>query len=213
MDAYEITFETWNKYADWYQEVFMDFDLYDDSYDKFCNYLWQSKPKILEIGCGPGNITKYLFNKQPDIELLGIDVASNMIDLARANNPNADFQVMDCREIASLNRKFDAIICGFCMPYLSKKDCELLFENSYNLLNENGIAYFSFVNGDYKKSGLTQNSKGDASLFYFHENEMVEKILVLNNFIIKDKIEKIYQKNEKVEETHSIFIVQKLNKN
>lgn len=208
MDVYKKTFETWNKLADWYQEVFMDFDLYDDSYDIFCEYLLQLKPKILEIGCGPGNITKYLLTKRPDIDLLGIDVAPNMIDLAKANNPNATFQIMDCRNIADLITKYDAIMCGFCMPYLSKSDCEDLFKNAHNLLNNNGIAYFSFVDGNYENSGLNTNSKGDSIYFCFHERDVIKKMLQ-KYFAIKNEIEKIYYRSENLSETHCIYIVQK----
>lgn len=60
MDNYEETFETWNKVASLYQEKFMDLDLYDDTYETVCGSVSKDKAALLEIGCGPGNITKYL---------------------------------------------------------------------------------------------------------------------------------------------------------
>ena len=75
MDNYKETFETWNKITTLYQNKFMDLDLYNDTYDSFCNSLSKENSSILEIGCGPGNITKYLLEQRPDLLILGIDVA------------------------------------------------------------------------------------------------------------------------------------------
>ena len=63
MDKYRETFETWNKVAQLYEDKFMDLDLYNDTYDQFCELLLKKNASILEIGCGPGNITKYLLSK------------------------------------------------------------------------------------------------------------------------------------------------------
>lgn len=139
MDTYKETFDTWNKVAKLYQEKFMNLDLYDDTYDTFCEQVNIENSTILEIGCGPGNITKYLLNKRPDFRIEGIDILPNMIELAKANNPTADFKVMDCREIDKLQSKFDGIICGFCFPYLSEFDSSKLVKGCGNLLNDKGV--------------------------------------------------------------------------
>jgi trans-aconitate methyltransferase len=90
VDRYKETFDTWNKVARLYQEKFMDLDLYDDTYDTFCDEVNIENATILEIGCGPGNITKYILNKRPDFIIDGIDISPNMIELAKTNNPTAD---------------------------------------------------------------------------------------------------------------------------
>ncbi len=123
-DSYKITFETWNKIAGLYQDKFMDLDLYNDTYDRFCEEILNVDAKVLEIGCGPGNITRYILSKRPDLILEGIDVAPDMILLAQKNNPGAVFHEMDARKIDMLGGKYDAVVCGFCMPYLSKSGFE-----------------------------------------------------------------------------------------
>ena len=80
MDKYEETFETWDKVAYLYQEKFMDLDLYNETYDFICNSILKDNARILDVGCGPGNITKYLLSKRPDFDILGIDISPNMID-------------------------------------------------------------------------------------------------------------------------------------
>ncbi len=145
MDSYKITFQTWDKVAGKYQNKFMNMNLYDDTYDAFCNLIEKPNSKILEIGCGPGNITKYMLSKRPDFEVEAIDTSPNMIRLARDNNPTSNFRIMDCRQINTITEKFDAIMCGFCMPYLSKDDCAKLIKDSSFLLNNEGILYFSAI--------------------------------------------------------------------
>ena len=106
MDKYAITEETYNKSAKQFQDKFMDMDLYNDSYDKFCKLIDKRNANIFEIACGPGNITKYLLTKCPDFRILGIDLSSSMIELAKINNPAADFILMDCRHIFKIDKKY-----------------------------------------------------------------------------------------------------------
>jgi len=130
MDRYKETFETWNKVASLYQDKFMDLDLYNDTYDFICNSITRDNATILEIGCGPGNITKYLLSKRPDFDIYGIDIAPNMIELAKKNNPSASFAIMDSRQISNIETKYDGIICGFCLPYLSHSDSKKFIRDS-----------------------------------------------------------------------------------
>ena len=209
MDTYQETFDTWNKVANLYQDKFMDLDLYDDTYDAFCEEVNIENAAILEIGCGPGNITRYLTNKRSDFRIEGIDISPNMIELAKANNPTADFKVMDCREINRLQRKFDGIICGFCIPYLSEFDSSKLVKDCGNLLKEKGVLYISFVEGDYIKSGFQTGSSGDRTFFYFHTLDSLTKELINNNFRPIKLIKKHYKKNIGTEEVHTIIIAKK----
>lgn len=209
MDKYIETFETWNKVAKLYEDKFMNLDLYDDTYDMFCELLLKKRPTILEIGCGPGNITKYLLAKRPDFEILGTDISPNMIELAKTNCPSAKFKVNDSRKIENIKKKFDAIVCGFCMPYLSELDVEKLINNCENLLNENGILYLSFVEGEKDKSGYVKGSSGDRTYFYYHNLENLTNQLKLHHFEKQNLIRKSYKKNDTTEEIHTILIAEK----
>jgi trans-aconitate methyltransferase len=132
-DKYETTFKSWNDVSELYHDRFSTETLYNDTYDQLCDFI-EKNVKLLEIGCGPGNMTKYLLEKRPDLKIKGIDVAPKMIELARQINPQAKFEVMDARDISKLNEKFDAIVSGFCMPYLSDEDSSRLILDCAALL-------------------------------------------------------------------------------
>ena len=210
MDKNKETFDTWNKVASIYQDKFMEMDLYNDTYDYICNSVENPNAKLLEIGCGPGNITKYLLYKRPDFNIFGIDIAPNMIELAKLNNPTAHFEVMDTREIHNLKTKFDGIIAGFCLPYLSQHESFEFISNAYNLLNDNGLIYLSFVEGDPEKSDFKTGSHGRVFFNYHNLND-------LKVALTKSKFEDIntFKVNYKTSETefdiHTILTAKKKN--
>ena len=210
LDNYKSTLQTWNKLASAYQDKFMEMDLYNDTYAIFCELIKKFNPKIFEIGCGPGNITKYLLTQRPDFKIEAIDMAPNMIQLAKLNNPSAHFKIMDCREIDTMPTKFDAIMCGFCMPYLSKEDCAKLIKDCSSLLFSDGIFYFSVIEDSYNKSGYETSSDGEHKLFiYYHEEAYLKKGLKENNFELLELIQKKYSKADGASATHSVFIAKK----
>lgn len=182
MDRYEETFATWNKLASLYQEKFMDLDIYNESYDLICSSITKDQATILEVGCGPGNITKYLLSKRPDFVIHGTDIAPSMIELAKKNNPGASFAVMDSRKINELNTKFDGIVCGFCLPYLSHSDGRKLISDAADLLTANGLFYLSFVEGDPAASGFQTASSGDRTYFYYYDLGELKAQLVDSKF-------------------------------
>jgi cyclopropane fatty-acyl-phospholipid synthase-like methyltransferase len=209
MDSYDVTRDGFNKLASAYQDKFMDLDLYNDSYDLFCSHL-QLSSDVLDIGCGPGNITRYLFSKRPDLKIRGIDVAPEMVRLAQSNNPTTSFQVLDARDILKLTDKFDGIICGFCLPYLSQKDCAKLISDSYSLLKENGVLYLSAIEGNYGQSGYESSSNGEAKAYvYYHSSDNIKEVLKVNNFEVIQLLRKEYSKSQDELSTHIIFIARK----
>lgn len=184
MNKSKIAVDIFNKRAKEYQNKFMDVSLYHDSFDIFCNSVQTKNAEVLEIACGPGNISKYLLQKRPDFKILGTDLAPNMIDLAKANNPQAEFQLMDGRDIVKLDKKYDAIMCGFCLPYLSKEEAIKFISDASKILKQKGILYISTMEDDYSKSGFKKGSAGDEMYLHYHESSYLIHALKENDFSI-----------------------------
>jgi SAM-dependent methyltransferase len=184
-----LSVATFNRRAKEYEDKYMDVSLYADSLNLLCKKM-PRQAKILELACGPGNVTHYLLQQRPDLNILGTDLAPKMLELARKNNPSAEFQLMDCRNLLKLSKIYDAIIAGFCLPYLSKEEVEKLFSDAAKILSPNGILYLSTMEGDYTKSGIQLSSYGDQAYIYYHEEDHLQKTLKLNKFNIYSLLRK-----------------------
>lgn len=208
MNKYQETLNTWNKIASLYNEKFMQLPYYNASYDYICQALSKPKAKILDVGCGPGNITHYLLSKRPDYALLGIDIAEKMIELARENNPTAQFAVMDSRQIDQLNTAFDGVVAGFCLPYLSPAEAEAFIFAAYKLLNQAGLIYLSFVEGDPEQSDFKTGSGGRV-YFYYHQLQTLLGALEMAKFEDITTFKVPYKVSEQANELHTIVVARK----
>lgn len=132
-----------------------------------------------------------------------------MIALAQKHNPNARFDVMDVRHINLLTTIYDAIVCGFCVPYLSQSDNEKLLKDCNQLLHSNGLIYLSFVEGDYANSGYHTSNNRDKIYFYFHSEAYLKSILVKQNFNLLKIFHFEYKRNESEVELHTVMIGRK----
>lgn len=201
--------EIFNKFANEYQDKFMDTQLYHESFDLFCEHIAKENADILELACGPGNITRYLLEKRPGFKILGIDLSLNMIGLAKANNPTAVFELMDCRAIRSIDKKYNAMMCGFALPYLSKEEALELIADASVLLGADGVLYLSTMEGDYGSSGLQRSSSGDEMYIHFHQEDYLINALKAKGFEIVNLQRKDYLMQNGAGVTDLIIIAKK----
>lgn len=207
MDHNHNTVQTYNSIAQQYQDVFMNLALYNDTYDALVKLLPIPDATIIDIACGPGNITRYLLAKLPKAQIWAIDQAPNMVNLAKQNNPAATIGLMDARKINQLSFKYHAVVAGFLIPYLSLKEVEALILNVSGILLPNGLFYLSFIEGDYEKSGYQTNSNGLQPMFiYYYPINYLELWLAQNNLIAVHVMRKYYSRLNKPSETHIIII-------
>jgi trans-aconitate 2-methyltransferase len=52
---------------------------------------------VVDLGCGPGNLTTLLRERWPEADIRGIDASPEMIEKARAVGPSITFEVADLR--------------------------------------------------------------------------------------------------------------------
>lgn len=211
MDHVHVPIISYNEIAQLYNDQFMNLELYDDTYDSFCNAIKNQPAKILDVRCGPGNITRSLIKRNSTFILEGIDIAENMIALARKNNPSAHFKVMDCRKITQLQGKYDGIVNGFCLPYIPKEDACNFITDCNHMLNANGILYISAIEGLYGQSKYELSNSGAFKMFvHYYEEKFFRQQFEAHNFKVVDFYRKKVLKTNGEESAQIIFIAQKV---
>lgn len=210
MERNQETLETWSKLAETYQKKFMHLSMYDESYDTFLKFLAPEQTRILDIGCGPGNISNYLLRKRPELSVFGIDTAPDMVKLAKKNNPAATFEVLDARDIHTLKTKFDAIVAGFCLPYLSEQEVETLIKDGAHLLTDEGLLYLSFVEGPAESSGFQTGSSGNRVYFNYHDLKKIKQELTASHFQEPTLLRVDFPLPNNQTQIHTILITRKI---
>lgn len=83
--------------------------------------------RILDLACGPGTLSRRLAQLvKPDGEVVGVDLAAGMVELARAERiPNTRFEVMDIEQLTFPDQSFDAATCGHGLQFCSNLDAAI----------------------------------------------------------------------------------------
>jgi ubiquinone/menaquinone biosynthesis C-methylase UbiE len=76
--------------------------------------------RVLDLACGPGTLSRRLaLQVSPGGEVVGIDLAPGMIEVARAAEiPNARFELMDIEQLTFADGSFDAAACGHGLQFV-----------------------------------------------------------------------------------------------
>ena len=201
---------TFDTHARTYQDLFMSLGPYEGSLRILSNLISVKSCKLLEIGCGPGNITKYLWEQNNDFSIVAIDISEEMVKYAKSNVPTADVFRLDCRDVKRINLIFDAVVCGFCLPYLDKTESNKLIQDIASMLHPGGWLYMSTIMGSYSNSRPYSDSSGtcDPVMTYFHEkDELVDTLKEYGFHLILTEI--LPQKHHYEESKGDLIIIAK----
>jgi len=201
MMNFDLSIQRFDQFADEYAQRFMDLKDYADSIERFCDWIGKPEPNILELACGPGNVTRMLKIRFPESKITAIDLAPQMIEIARKQLPDVDFRVMDVRNISAIPEKFDAIMCSFCLPFLSKADVAKLIADCADLLVPGGVLYISTMEGGEERAGFeTTSFSGNSEIYFnYHRQQDLTDAFTSSGFEIRQiKLQDYIEPDESV---------------
>ena len=92
--------------------------------------------RILEIGCGPGTIVRYL---PPSSEYWGFDLSPKYIELAKKRFPKAHFV---CERVSQFSlakeQRFDVVLAVGIVHHLDDAEAQQLFQIAHDALKPGG---------------------------------------------------------------------------
>jgi 2-polyprenyl-3-methyl-5-hydroxy-6-metoxy-1,4-benzoquinol methylase len=145
-----------------------DFKRLDFIVDAIKN-LKQSDIKILDIGCGNGNISLALGSL--GYSVTGVDIDSTSIENARKINSfkNVQFNVLDANAF-NVKDEFDAIVCSEVLEHLENPS--ELVQSIFSILKKDGILVATVPNGWGPREVLITKP-----MQWLHKNKMDTAIL------------------------------------
>lgn len=131
-----------------YDEMYQTFINYKDEYLFYSNVLNKyKKNKVLEIGCGSGNLATHFIKNKFDYS--GLDYSLDMINLCKSKNQKNDFILGDMTNFTLKKKTESIIITGRTSSYLlSNKGISNALKSIYNNLKDGGILCFDFIDAN-----------------------------------------------------------------
>ena len=98
----------------------------------------------LDLACGTGVLCEVLH--QHGIKASGMDFSEGMIEIARTNDPEIEYEVADMINYRP-DRQFDLVTCtGDALNHIIRlSDVEQIFRNVHGYLNEDGYFIFDIL--------------------------------------------------------------------
>ena len=130
LDGYEEHMSTWEK-----------------SYQMISEVLPSDCRNILDLGCGTGLELDKIWEKNPDMEVTGVDLCQSMLDKLLKKHSDKRLTVV-CQDYFKYYfgcAKWDAVISFESLHHFLPERKKELYRNAYNSLKRGGV----FLLGDY----------------------------------------------------------------
>lgn len=101
----------------------------------------EKKLKVLDIGCGGGNVNGFLKSKFPHWDITGVDISNKALDIARKNFPGVKFLKQSANKLKFEPKSFDLILSLDTMEHFDKP--KEVAESVLSLLKDNGLFFLA----------------------------------------------------------------------
>ncbi len=132
--------------------------------------------RILDLGCGVGELMEELEKNHGGISLTGIDSSGEMLRISKSRNPNAKHIQLAAEELSSLKDSFDIIVCTHSFPYYAEKHKVIM--ELHRLLAPGGslVIAFASINSLYDKLVMSMVKLTTGSAEYPSHDSFLELI-------------------------------------
>jgi len=99
--------------------------------------------KVLDLGCGTGNVSYKIKKRFPNSEIICLDIAENMIKMAKnklAEYDDITFKIMDFRNI-NFKNEFNVVISSLAIHHLIDDEKKKIYKHIYDSLRSRGVFY------------------------------------------------------------------------
>jgi ubiquinone/menaquinone biosynthesis C-methylase UbiE len=172
-DPVKSTVETYDAIAKVHFDKYSDEGLLKIYLDYMIKHI--SGKSILDIGCGFGRDAKYLSERGFDV--IGIDLSSNQLKIAKNHAPKAKFVQMDMRKLNFEDNTFDGIFAAASLVHLPKNQIESTLKEFFRVIKSKSILFVTVKKGTGESFSTKDYYAGNEKFFaYYSEDEIINLI-------------------------------------
>jgi len=144
--------------------------------------------RIIDLGCGTGTVAKRISEKFPNSRIVCLDIASNMIDIAKnklSEHKDVEFITGDFSNI-DFDDKFDVIVSSLALHHLENDNCKKEFYTKiHDILTDFGL----FINADVVLASTDYQQNINMNRWIEFMNKSISKDEIIDNWIPKYQAE------------------------
>ena len=103
----------------------------------------KDRGKMIDLGCGPGQTTRFLADNGVT-DILGTDISSAMISKAKELSPALEFQIADMLSLDFPDGHFAAALAFYAIVHFDNNQLAAAFAEIHRVLQASGRFLFSF---------------------------------------------------------------------
>jgi tRNA (cmo5U34)-methyltransferase len=147
----------------------------------FSNYQYI---RVIDLGCGTGTVARRISEKFPNSEIVCLDIASNMIDLAKqklSDHSKTSFITGDFSKTI-FDGKFDLVVSSLALHHLENdKFKKEFYKKVYDILTDSG----QFINADVVLASTDFHQEVYMNRWVEYMNRTYPKDQIYDNWIQK----------------------------
>jgi tRNA (cmo5U34)-methyltransferase len=137
------------------------------------SFLPNNTQTIIDFGIGTGLELKGIFKRFPDVEVTGLDIAENMLQLLKEKYPNKNLKLF-CKSYFDYEfdvSYYDVALSVMTLHHYDQKIKTELYKKIHDSLKNNGI----YIECDYMLSEKEYENPQEIEDFYFSKFECSKK--------------------------------------
>lgn len=131
--------------------------------------------EVLDLGCGPGHVGRYLHDR--GVPVCGLDISQEMIRLAGELNPGIAFHRGDMRALPFPSGAFAGVVAFYSIIHLDPAELEPVFTELRRVLQPGGLLALTFhIGNEIRHLDALWEIETSLDFVFFEPNRVVDAL-------------------------------------
>jgi ubiquinone/menaquinone biosynthesis C-methylase UbiE len=176
--------DTYVKIAQAYADEFFE-DTVDLPFIDMLVDVLPEQAKVLDLGCGPGQFSKYLAEKGFQVD--AIDVSDEMLAIAKTKVVGISFKKMDMRSLKFAGGTFDGVLAAYSIIHIPTAELPDVLDEIKRVLKPQGKVLFIVQRGEADQIMDEPLAEGEKIFMNFFTIERLNDLLTEADFKILEQ--------------------------